>query len=220
VLEDKTRKPGGEAVNKAELVNALADRLGGNKKAAGDALEAVIDTVYRAVSKGEKVTITGFGSFEKVQRAARTGRNPATGQTIKVKKSVAPKFRPGQEFKNVISGAKKLPRLAATKAAAAPAASRTTATAKKAPAKAAAKRTTATKASTTRKTATRSAPTKAAKSSAAKTLATKPVKVPGKVAKSRAAKTLATKATTTTKAAPARKTAAKKATTKRAAAKR
>ena len=127
-------------MNKAELVNALADRLGGNKKAAGDALEAVIDTVYRAVSKGEKVTITGFGSFEKVQRAARTGRNPATGQTIKVKKSVAPKFRPGQEFKNVISGAKKLPRLAAAKSAAAPAPARATATAKKAPAKAAATR--------------------------------------------------------------------------------
>ena len=131
-------------MNKAELVNALADRLGGNKKAAGDALEAVIDTVYRAVAKGEKVTITGFGSFEKVQRAARTGRNPATGQTIKVKKSVAPKFRPGQEFKNVISGAKKLPRLAAVKTAAATTAHRAHA-AKKAPARAAAAKSAATK---------------------------------------------------------------------------
>ena len=221
VLEDKTRKSGGEAVNKAELVNALADRLGGNKKAAGEALDLVIDTVYRAVAKGEKVTITGFGSFEKVQRAARTGRNPATGQTIKVKKSVAPKFRPGQEFKNVVSGAKKLPRLAAAKAAA-PAAA---APARKAAAKPAAAKKTARKATkkvaakaVARKAPARKAPTKAAKSSAAKALARKPVKVPGKLAKSRAGKTLATKASAR-KAAPARK-AAKKTTTKRAAAKR
>jgi len=202
-------------VNKAELVNALADRLGGNKKAAGEALEAVIDTVYRAVAKGEKVTITGFGSFEKVQRAARTGRNPATGQTIKVKKSVAPKFRPGQEFKNVISGAKKLPRLAAVKTTAASTMSRAVApTAKKAPAKAASTRSTATR-SAAKKATTRSAPTKSAKSTAAKTLATRAVKVPGKVAKSRAAVTLAKKAPTK-KATPAKKAA----TTKRAAAKR
>jgi DNA-binding protein HU-beta len=201
-------------VNKAELVNALADRLGGNKKAAGEALEAVIDTIYRTVAKGEKVTITGFGSFEKVQRAARTGRNPATGQTIKVKKSVAPKFRPGQEFKNVVSGVKKLPRLTAVKSAATPAPARRTASAaKKAPAKAAATRT------TTRTAAKKSAPAKAAaaKSVAGKVLAKKPVKVPGAVAKSRAAKTLAK--------APAKRTAAKKTTakattTKRAAAKR
>ena len=206
-------------MNKAELVNALADRLGGNKKAAGEALEAVIDTVYRTVAKGQKVTITGFGSFEKVQRAARIGRNPATGQTIKVKKSVAPKFRPGQEFKNVISGAKKLPRLAAAKTTAASTASRATASvAKKAPAKAAATKSTARK-TAVKTTAARSAPTKAAKSVAAKTLATKPVKVPGKVAKSRAAKTLATKAPGK-KAAPAKRAATKATTTKRAAAKR
>jgi DNA-binding protein HU-beta len=198
-------------VNKAELVNALADRLGGNKKAAGEALDAVIDTIYRTVAKGEKVTITGFGSFEKVQRAARTGRNPATGQTIKVKKSVAPKFRPGQEFKNVISGAKKLPRLAAVKAAAPAPARATASTAKKAPAKAAAR-------STTRTASKKSAPAKAAaaRSTAGKVLAKKPVKVPGAVAKSRAAKTLAK--------APAKrattKAATKATTTKRAAAKR
>ena len=138
-------------MNKAELVNTLAGRLGGNKKAAGEALNAVIDTVYRAVAKGEKVTITGFGSFEKVQRAARTGRNPATGQTIKVKKSVAPKFRPGQEFKNVVSGSKKLPRLAAVKTATAPSTARTTAST----------------------TARKSAAAKTTKSTAAKTLAKK-----------------------------------------------
>jgi DNA-binding protein HU-beta len=184
-------------VNKAELVNALANRLGGNKKAAGEALDAVIDTIYREVAKGEKVTITGFGSFEKVQRAARTGRNPATGVTIKVKKSVAPKFRPGQEFKNVVSGAKKLPRLAAAKTAAGSASSRAGATAaKKAPARATTTR--SAKKATTRQSAA------VTKSRAAKTLATKPVKVPGKVAKSRAAKTLAKKA-------PARKAATKRA---------
>jgi DNA-binding protein HU-beta len=194
-------------VNKAELVNALADRLGGNKKAAGEALEAVIDTIYRQVAKGEKVTITGFGSFEKVQRAARTGRNPATGQTIKVKKSVAPRFRAGQEFKNVVSGAKKLPRLATAKTAPSSAASRATATAaKKAPARAVATRSTTAKSAATKTAKKQSAAV--TKSRAAKTLATKPVKVPGKVAKSRAAKTLAKKA-------PAKKSATKRAAAKR-----
>lgn len=106
-------------MNKAELINVLADRLGSNRKATGHALDAILDTIYRTVSKGEKVTITGFGTFEKVQRAARTGRNPATGESIKVKKSTAPKFRPGQEFKNVVSGQKKLGRLAKTTSAAA-----------------------------------------------------------------------------------------------------
>lgn len=104
-------------MNKAQLIDALTDRLG-NKKAAGDAVEAFLDTVTRAVTKGERVAITGFGVFERVERRARTGRNPATGATVKVKKKSVPRFKPGQGFKDIVSGTKKLPKAAASKAAA------------------------------------------------------------------------------------------------------
>jgi DNA-binding protein HU-beta len=84
-------------VNKAELIDSIAGRLGDNKKAATEAVEAVIDTITRTVAKGEKVAITGFGIFEKVERAARIARNPATGAQVKVKKTSVPKFRPGTQ---------------------------------------------------------------------------------------------------------------------------
>jgi len=105
-------------MNKSELIDALSGRLGG-KAAAGTAVEHVIDTITRAVAKGEKVTITGFGVFEKADRAARTGRNPATGAVVKIKKTSVPKFRPGAEFKAYVSGAKKLAKAAAVAAPAA-----------------------------------------------------------------------------------------------------
>jgi DNA-binding protein HU-beta len=163
-------------VNKAQLVEALAERLGDDKKRASATLEAFLDTLYRTVQKGEKVAITGFGVFEKRDRAARIARNPATGEKVRVKKTSVPAFRAGQEFKNVVSGAKKLPKVAAakapakvtttrsttaTKAAPAKAAKATKAT--KAPAKTAAKATKTTTAATTRKTTTaRKAPAKKA----------------------------------------------------------
>lgn len=95
-------------MNKAELIDSISARLGDNKKAASEAVEAVIDTITRAVAKGEKVAITGFGIFEKVERAARVARNPATGARVKVKKTSVPKFRPGTHLKAVVSGALKL----------------------------------------------------------------------------------------------------------------
>jgi DNA-binding protein HU-beta len=94
-------------VNKAELIEAIADRIG-DKKAAAAAVEAVVDAVTTAVSKGEKVAIAGFGVFEKVDRAARIARNPATGAQVKLKATSVPKFRPGQGFKDIVSGAKKV----------------------------------------------------------------------------------------------------------------
>ena len=94
--------------NKAQFVELLAERLDGDKKKAQAALDAVIDTVYHAVSRGERVVLTGFGVFEKRERAARTARNPATGATVKVKKTSVPAFRAGAEFKAITSGAKKL----------------------------------------------------------------------------------------------------------------
>ena len=69
-------------MNKAELIETIATRLGDNKRTASEAVEAVIDTITRTVAKGEKVAITGFGIFEKVERAARTARNPATGASV------------------------------------------------------------------------------------------------------------------------------------------
>src|SRR3982750_1010606 len=109
--------------NKAQLIEALSERLG-DKKVAGEAVDGLVDVIVRSVHKGEKVNITGFGVFEKRARAARTARNPRTGETVKVKKTNVPAFRAGSTFKDVVSGAKKLPRVAA--AAKAPAAAATT----------------------------------------------------------------------------------------------
>jgi DNA-binding protein HU-beta len=152
-------------VNKAQLVDKLSGQLGG-KKAAGDAVDAVIDTITRAVASGERVAITGFGVFEKVARPARTGRNPRTGAAVKIKKTTVPKFKAGQSFKDVVSGAKKLPKVAVTAARAAtgttaPAAKKTAAkktTAKKTTAKKTTAKKTAAKKTTARKAPAKKAP--------------------------------------------------------------
>ena len=95
-------------MNKTQLIDALAERFEGNRREAERALEAVLDTITREVAAGEKVAITGFGSFEKRVRNARWVRNPQTGERIKAKKKSVPKFSAGQHFKDVTSGAKKL----------------------------------------------------------------------------------------------------------------
>lgn len=188
-------------MNKAQLVEAIADKLGGRQQAA-EAVDAVLDAMVRAVVSGERVSVTGFGSFEKVERPARYARNPQTGERVRVKKTSVPRFRAGQGFKDLVSGSKKLPRggevavkkapkgslqVAAKKAAAkkaaakkaAPAAKKVAAkkapakaaAAKKAPAKAAAKKTTVKKAATAKKAAAKKAP--ARKTTARKTTAKK-----------------------------------------------
>ena len=98
-------------MNKAELVVALEDKLGG-KKAASDALDAVLDAIIREVAKGGKVAITGFGTFQKVARAARTGRNPRTGDAVRIKKTTVPRFRPGTSFKGYVADPRSLPKAA------------------------------------------------------------------------------------------------------------
>jgi DNA-binding protein HU-beta len=201
-------------VNKAQLVEALSTRLGEDKKRTAATVDALLDTVYRTVQKGEKVALTGFGVFEKRDRAARTARNPATGEKVRVKKTSVPAFRAGQEFKNIVNGSKKLPKVAPAKVAANGAAPKTTA--KAAPAKVTTAK--AAPARATKSTTAKAAPAKAAKTAAAKTLATK-TPAPAKATKTAAAKTLATKTTATaTKAAKstAKATPAKKATTKAA----
>ncbi|WP_020389334.1 HU family DNA-binding protein [Kribbella catacumbae] len=190
-------------MNKSQLVEALAVHFDGNRRSAQHALESVIDTVQRELTKkGGKVAITGFGAFEAIERGARMVRNPRTGETKRAKKTVVPKFRAGAELKAVVSGAKKLPKLVAPKPAAA---TKAAAPAKKAPAKAAAT-----------KTAAKKAPAKAA---AKKTVAKK---APAKKAPAKAVakKTVAKKAPakTVAKKAPAKKAPAKKAPAKRAAA--
>ncbi len=107
------RKVLGGTVNKTDLINQLALRLDGDKKAAQTAVEGFIDLVQREVQRGENVSISGFGVFEKRARAARTARNPRTGTAVKVKKTTVPAFRPGKYFKDVIAGTVKLPKVTA-----------------------------------------------------------------------------------------------------------
>jgi DNA-binding protein HU-beta len=92
-------------MNKRDLIDAVSGRLG-DKKSATEAVNAVLDIIADAVAKGDKVSITGFGVFEKTDRPARTARNPATGATVSVPKSSVPKFRPGSDFKALVNGGK------------------------------------------------------------------------------------------------------------------
>jgi DNA-binding protein HU-beta len=183
-------------VNKAELIDALAVRLG-EKKTASVALDAVLAEVQAAVTKGDKVSITGFGVFEKRTRAARMARNPRTGEAVKVKKTAVPAFRAGAGFKEMVASGK-APRAAAP--AKSTAAKKTTTTA--------AKKTTAKKASPATATAKKTA---AKKTTAKKTAPAKKTTVKATTA----ARKTATKAVvkkTAAKKAPARKAPAKKST--------
>ena len=98
-------------MNKAELVKELEKHLG-SRKAANDALSAVIDVIIREVAKGGKVAITGFGTFEKSARAARTGRNPEPARRVRIRRTNVPKFRAGAGFKEVVANPKRLPKAA------------------------------------------------------------------------------------------------------------
>lgn len=141
-------------MNKSELIEAVADEVGG-RAAATKAVEAVLDTIMRAVASGDRVGIVGFGTFEKRERGARTARNIRTGATIKVKATSVPAFRAGAGFKELVaSGGKK--RKATASKAAAPAKKATAA--KAAPAKKA----TAAKAAPAKKAAATKAPAKKA----------------------------------------------------------
>jgi DNA-binding protein HU-beta len=94
-------------MNKSELVDALADATGMTKADAGRAIDALFDTndgvLVQAMKKGQRVQITGFGTFESRQRKARTGRNPRTGQTIEIAASNAPGFKAGKGLKDALN---------------------------------------------------------------------------------------------------------------------
>lgn len=93
-------------MNKAELIDQIAADSGITKTQAGTALESFTGAVISTLKKGETVTLVGFGTFSVSQRAARNGRNPQTGETIKIKASKVPKFKSGKDFKDKIAGAK------------------------------------------------------------------------------------------------------------------
>jgi DNA-binding protein HU-beta len=193
-------------VNKAQLVEAIADKLGGRQQAA-EAVDAVLDAMVRAVVAGERVSVTGFGSFEKVERPARYARNPQTGERVRVKKTSVPRFRAGQGFKDLVSGSKKLPRGGEVAVKKAPKGSLSGGAPSRTTAKAAAKKATA------RKAAVKKAAVKktAAKKVTAKKAAVKKTAAKKATAKKTAAKKTAAKKATAKKTAPAKKATAKKA---------
>ena len=123
-------------MNKQELIDSVSTQLGHSKRDVANVIETALDELKRAVARGEKVALAGFGVFQRHDRKARTGRNPQTGETVQIKATKLPKFRPGAEFKAVVSGAKKAaPAKKAAKKAPAKKAPAKKAPAKKAPAK-------------------------------------------------------------------------------------
>ncbi|MEU1085743.1 HU family DNA-binding protein [Streptomyces sp. NPDC005892] len=214
-------------MNKAQLVEAIAEKVGGRQQAA-DAVDAVLDAIVRAVVAGDRVSVTGFGSFEKVDRPARYARNPQTGERVRVRKTSVPRFRAGQGFKDLVSGSKKLPKndVAVKKAPkgslSGGASTRTTtkAAAKKATARkaATARKTTAAATTTTAKKTTATPAKKATTAAAAKktTAAAKKAATPAKKTTAVAKKTAPAKKATAKKA-PAKKTTARTTTAKKAA---
>ena len=90
-------------MNKTELVDAIAKETGLTKKDAGNALDAITENVSKALKKKDKVQLVGFGTFETSKRAARTGKNPQTGEAIKIPAAVVPKFKPGKALKDAVN---------------------------------------------------------------------------------------------------------------------
>ena len=90
-------------MNKTELVAAIAEKSELSKKDSEKALKAFIDTVTEELKKGEKIQLVGFGTFEVSERAAREGRNPQTGETMKIEASKSPKFKAGKALKDAIN---------------------------------------------------------------------------------------------------------------------
>lgn len=113
-------------MNKNELLARLEARLG-SRRAAAAALDSVLTEIQGAVADGERVTLTGFGTFERVQRSARTGRNPRTGAAIEIAASAAPRFHPGSGLRAAVAGTSPGRRAVAATAASGPAAGTVTA---------------------------------------------------------------------------------------------
>lgn len=189
-------------MNKADLIEVLTERLG-DKAAAALAVEAFADVVMREVAGGGSVVISGFGTFEPVHRAARTGRNPRTGEAVPIAATTSPRFRPGSYFKDAVTDPAILPadglagarvgsesdhlaapvKAAPARGSAATDAPAETTAAKASPAKRAAGKTSASTSAASKGTVRKTAP---AKSAAAKSTATKSTAPKGATAKSQA----------------------------------
>lgn len=89
-------------MNREELVAEIAKQTKLTQKSVGEVLTAIIDVTQDTVKKGEKVTLVGFGTFEPRKRAARNGRNPQTGETIKIEAKTIPTFSAGKKFKEIV----------------------------------------------------------------------------------------------------------------------
>lgn len=87
-------------MNKTEMIEEIASRANLTKADAARAVNAVLDTIVETVAKGDDVTLPGFGSFKSVQRAAREGKNPKTGEKLQIAATIAPKFSAGATFKS------------------------------------------------------------------------------------------------------------------------
>ena len=90
-------------MNKGDLVNAIAEKTGLSKKDTEASLNAFIDVVSDALAKKDKIQLVGFGTFETRERAARTGRNPQTGEELKISASTVPAFKPGKALKEKVN---------------------------------------------------------------------------------------------------------------------
>ena len=93
-------------MNKAELIEIAAKEADISKAAAGKTLDAIVAAVVKTVSKGDTVTLIGFGTFKSSKRAARAGKNPRTGETLKIAATTVPKFSAGAGFKAAVAGKK------------------------------------------------------------------------------------------------------------------
>lgn len=89
-------------MNKAQLVDHIASKTGATKKMVADVLESFMDGVMSTVKKGNSVTLTGFGTYKASKRSARTGRNPQTGQSIKIPARTVPVFKAGKAFRDMV----------------------------------------------------------------------------------------------------------------------
>jgi len=89
-------------MKKAELVEEVSDKTGLTKKQAGNVLDAVTETITNTLSKGKKVTLVGFGTFQVRQRKAREGRNPRTGKKLEIPAKKVPKFRAGKNLREAV----------------------------------------------------------------------------------------------------------------------
>ena len=90
-------------MNKAELIEAMADAADISKAAAGRALDGMVEAITNAMKEGDTLSLVGFGTFSVKERAAREGRNPQTGETIQIKASNAPAFKAGKAFKDAVN---------------------------------------------------------------------------------------------------------------------